>query len=216
MDQMHRDVADAMGSDDIEIINFLPYLLKDLWEMGTSSDAVIRLLKSHVISDNKIKKILDLGCGKGAVLIRIAQEFGFKIYGVDAVQGFIDEAIEGALKHKVENLCHFEVGDLKEVLKNSQGYDVVILGAVGSVLGNTEETINKLKKCLKPGGYIIIDDSYIEDDVDFVSDDYHKRSDIIRQIERSGVILVDEVVTEGDEKMEEHKMYMEMDRGRAC
>lgn len=43
-------------------------------------------------------------------------------------------------------------------------YDIVILGAVGDVLGNPEETISLLKKTVKKGGYIIIDDAYGNDE----------------------------------------------------
>ena len=44
-----------------------------------------------------------------------------------------------------------------------KGFDIVILGAIGDVLGSPLETILKLKNTVKSRGYIFIDDAYGND-----------------------------------------------------
>lgn len=41
-----------------------------------------------------------------------------------------------------------------------------MFGAVGSVLGNPEQTVMKLRRTVKNGGYILLDDAYANDDSD--------------------------------------------------
>jgi cyclopropane fatty-acyl-phospholipid synthase-like methyltransferase len=36
-------------------------------------------------------KVLDLGCGKGAVSVQIASKFGFDVVGIDAMSEFLSE-----------------------------------------------------------------------------------------------------------------------------
>ncbi|MCK5453172.1 MAG: class I SAM-dependent methyltransferase, partial [Calditrichia bacterium] len=74
--------------------NFLPYLpelLQDLWELGSSPDKIIELIRPLELNAGDTR-ILDLGCGKGAVSILLVKTFGFQAIGVDGCQPFLDEA----------------------------------------------------------------------------------------------------------------------------
>lgn len=64
-------------------------------------------------------------------------------------------------------MCEFAVEDINETVKSEKGYDCVIFGAIGNVLGdlrNPIETLNKLKETVKAGGYILIEEGYINDE----------------------------------------------------
>ena len=74
----------------------------------------------------KESKILDLGCGKGAVLINLVKNFGCQGHGIDALPDFIEEAKEYAKKNKVEQKCTFETGDIRRMVDHHQDYDLVI------------------------------------------------------------------------------------------
>ncbi|MDO7787148.1 hypothetical protein, partial [Desulforamulus aquiferis] len=65
-----------------------------------------------------------------------------------------------AEEYSVEKICEFIVEDINQSVRVERDYDIVILGAVGDVLGNSIETILKLKSTIKKRGYIIIDDAY--------------------------------------------------------
>ena len=159
MSNRDEKLAKSLTAESTEIIPFLPYLLQDLWELGSSPKDMIDLIsKNMIISKNT--KILDLACGKGAVSISIAQRFGCQIKGIDLIPDFIDVAKEKSQEYKVESLCEFVAGDINESVEIEKSYDIVILGAVGEVLGNQEETLLKLSETIKMEGYVLIDDGY--------------------------------------------------------
>lgn len=163
MDETKEKLAKSLTANSIELIPFLPYLLQDLWELGSSSEEITDLLSDYC-ELNEDSKILDLACGKGAVGIKIAKKFNCHILGVDIMEDFIEFANIKAIEHGVSNICSFKVEDIANTVNRLNGYDVVILGAVGDVLGNQEETLTKLKAVLKNGGCIVIDDAYSKED----------------------------------------------------
>jgi ubiquinone/menaquinone biosynthesis C-methylase UbiE len=169
--------------------------LQDLWELGSSPKDIIDMIQKHIRVSEKTK-VLDLACGKGSVSVQVAEAFGFRVKGIDIIPEFIDFAKKKANEYGVENLCEFKVGDINEAVKVENDYDIVILGAVGDVLGNPEETIQKLKGIVKNGGYILIDDAYGSDCSD---ERYPTREKWILFFQNAGVKLLDERFNEEDE-----------------
>jgi 2-polyprenyl-3-methyl-5-hydroxy-6-metoxy-1,4-benzoquinol methylase len=162
MQTVEEKLAKSLTAESIELIPYLPYLLQDLWELGSSPKDMLDLITRH-LRVSKQTKVLDLACGKGAVSIHLARRLGCLVKGIDIIPEFIGFAINKAQEFGVEELCEFKVGDITESVKTEKDYDIVIYGAVGNVLGNWEETITLLKNTVKKGGYIIIDDAYGND-----------------------------------------------------
>ena len=163
--ETEEKLAASLTAETTELIPFLPYLLQDFWELGSDPGAMVKLIKEYAgISENT--KVLDLGCGKGAVSVRIAKELGIKVKGVDLTPAFTDFAAQKAREYGVSELCGFSVGDINDAVKTERGYDIVILGAVGNVMGSPAETLDKLKAVIKTGGYILIDEAYLPDNVE--------------------------------------------------
>lgn len=213
MKKLKEGIAKSLDAKTIELIDYLPYLLQDLWEMGTNPNSVLELIKKHNIFESINAKVVDLGCGKGAVSIAIAKEFGIKVYGIDAMESFIEEAKDYANKFDVSDLCNFEVNDIKEVVQNEREYDLAILGAVGQVFGDYKKTLSSLSRCIKNGGYLIIDDGYIDDDSDYSDENYLKHEKLLEIIEESGFLLVEEKIEKNIEAT--NKMYYELIKKRA-
>jgi len=169
---MKRDVeenlARSLTAETVELLPFLPYLLQDLWELGSSPRDMIALIRKYVPLSGDVK-FLDLACGKGAVSVRIAESLGVEVYGFDLLSEFIEYARNKAKEFGVERLCHFSCGDANAVVEVEQGYDCVIFGAAGNILGSPRETLEKLAKTVRAGGFIIIDEAYLPDD--FSNDD---------------------------------------------
>lgn len=162
MKDLNDSIAESLDANDKALTEYLPYILQDLLEFGADPETMINIVKEHI--ENKNINILDLGCGKGAVSIKMAKEFNCKVMGIDAVPEFIEEANKYAKKYNVENLCQFLTGDIRTQINELKEFDLVILGAIGPVLGNIFETLNKLSSVLKKNGYVLMDDGYIEDD----------------------------------------------------
>ena len=195
MKTVEEKLAKSLTAESIELIPYLPYLLQDLWELGSSPKDILNMITKHVHVSVETR-ILDLACGKGAVSVNLARELGCRVKGIDIIPEFIDFAINKAQEFGVEKLCEFKVGDINESVKTEKDYDIVIYGAVGDVLGNWEETITLLKNTVKNGGYIIIDDAYGNDNT---SAKYPTREQWLKIFNSTGVRLIDEKIIEDDE-----------------
>lgn len=157
--EIKESVVQSLDGRDSTLYPLLPYLLQDLWEIGSSPDEIIGLIKRNSLSD-QINTVLDLGCGKGAVSIRLSREFGWQAHGIDAMPEFIEDAISKSREYDVEDLCRFEVGDIREKMTNLQTYDLIVLGSIGPVFGDIGVTLKTIKPRIASDGYCILDDGY--------------------------------------------------------
>ena len=114
-------------------------------------------LTSHI---RKGQKILDLGCGTGALTIRAAQKAA-KVKGIDINSQMLEiaqkRAAEANLAQNVE-LCEMGVAELGG--EESESYDIVMSGLCFSELTEDEllYTLREAKKILKPEGLLLIAD----------------------------------------------------------
>lgn len=193
---MKRDtqekVAKSLTAESVALLPYLPYLLQDLWELGSSPNGVVSAVKDRGIGEGW--RVLDLGCGKGAVSIRLAQEFGCTVKGIDLMDDFLEYARKKAVELGVGSLCFFESGDISSAVESEAGFDLAILGAVSGVLGAPAETLSKLKRTVRPGGYVIIDDGYLYEGskAPRLEGDYYTRGEWLRAFKQAGMKLVSE------------------------
>lgn len=195
MKSVEEKLAKSLTASSTELIPYLPYLLQDLWELGSSPGDILDLITGH-IGVSVQTRVLDLACGKGSVGVHLAKKLGCMVKGIDIIPEFIEFAIKKAREYGVEEFCEFMAGDITESVKTERGYDIVIYGAVGDVLGDWEETITLLKNTVKKGGYIIIDDAYGNGGSD---SKYLTREQWLRLFRDKGVRLIDEKAAMDDE-----------------
>lgn len=196
MKKIEWSVVESLDGTDMELFTYLPYILQDIWEIGADPSIMSELIKKNI--GNKSLKILDLGCGKGAISIHLAKELNCSIKGIDAMPDFIKEANGYAVKYQVSDKCDFEVGDIRSKIKEMRNFDVVILGAIGPVLGNLNTTLKILAKSLNKTGYVLLDDSYIEDNSELNYDRCLRKSDFYEQIKTADFEIIQEVIFEGN------------------
>ncbi len=192
MKSLEECVVTAMDGTDKELFPFLPYILQDTWEIGADAEIITSLIQKHMSNFSNLN-VLDLGCGKGAVSIMLADKLKCRCHGIDAVPEFIDEANKKAKEYSVSLLCKFEIGDIRVKIKTLPRFDVIILGAIGPVLGNYFSTLTAVSDNLNPHGIIIIDDGYIENDSSYTHPLILKQNELHSQIEAAGMKLIDEV-----------------------
>lgn len=143
----------------VHLVEYVPEILSDLWALGSLPGLIAGWFRELNLAEES--RILDLGCGKGAVTITLAQSLNLKVTGIDYFEPFLKEAQKKAEELKVARLCNFILGDLRTLIDTMQDFDVVIMTAVGNVFGNYTETIKRIRKTIRAGGYILIDDGYL-------------------------------------------------------
>ncbi|NLW12808.1 MAG: class I SAM-dependent methyltransferase [Clostridiaceae bacterium] len=153
------ELAASLTAESTDLIPFLPYLLQDIYELGSSPTDIEALLRENT-DFGPWFRVLDLACGKGAVSIHLASKFGCSVRGVDFLQDFVNDAIRKSTERFLDRLCRFEWQDANVSVECERGYDLVILGAAGNVLGDLDQTLHKLRQTIRRGGYMIIDDAY--------------------------------------------------------
>jgi len=189
---LEESISSAMELPDTALIKYLPYIFQDYWEIGTSSEEVIKLIRKHKTNYSSLN-VLDLGSGKGAVSIKSALELKCKCFGIDAVNDFVIFSNEKSKEYSINNICIFEKDDIRIRIKSLGKYDVIILGAIGPIFGNYYDTLLQLKTHLNENGIVIIDDGYTEDNCERNYPNILKKSELIKQINNTGMNLIDVV-----------------------
>jgi len=144
----------------LELLPFVPELLADLWDLGGWFDVIVDLLRPLGLPAESTR-VLDLGCGKGAVSIHVARQLGFRVHGVDFFEPFVDDARSRAAEYGVDDLCTFELADMREAIDRYRDFDVTVYASVGGVLGGLSQRIRRLRQTVRRGGYLVLDDGYL-------------------------------------------------------
>ncbi|MEQ9165997.1 MAG: methyltransferase domain-containing protein [Fulvivirga sp.] len=138
-----------------ELENYIPDLLNGLWELGSMPQYFVELTARNNLG--KGKRIIDLGCGKGAVLIELAQQFDIKGVGVDIFPDFIKEANIFANRFSVSEKVEFKTEDILEAIRTKAKFDIIIYGYDSEILGNLANSLSELTNCLKEDGHIMLE-----------------------------------------------------------
>jgi cyclopropane fatty-acyl-phospholipid synthase-like methyltransferase len=142
------------------LLPHMPFLLQDLWALGSAIEEIIDTVGSLNFVSNQ-SKALDLGCGKGAVSVTIASTYGIQVIGIDAMPEFLNVAQQKANEFNVSHLCKFTNQDIIDYISGEHDFDMVILASLGGILGSLKDTIAKLRTQVHSNGYILIDDGYL-------------------------------------------------------
>lgn len=137
------------------MLPFVPYLLQDLWSLGFSPEAPLRLLERNL--HEAPQHVVDLGCGKGALLIHLAKRFGWHGRGVDIVPEFIEEARRYANDWGVADALDFEVKDMGEELAEGGERNLVLFGFDSEALGELQEALARIAECVALSGHLLVD-----------------------------------------------------------
>jgi SAM-dependent methyltransferase len=215
IEQQKQDIAQAMEIEP-ELLPYLPELLADFYELGSSPPMIVDFLKPLGLPDKA--GILDLGCGKGAVSITLAKELGFQMMGIDFFPPFIQEAQRLAQAAGVDKLCRFEYGNIRERVPQLSGFDGLVFASVGGVWGDIGQCLKELRQTVRSGGFIIIDDCFLEGDKKIEDPGfayYNNYKDTRRGLSQYGDhILRETVISDGDIK-DMNRLYMNRFHKRA-
>jgi ubiquinone/menaquinone biosynthesis C-methylase UbiE len=120
-------------------------------------DAAYGRLTSHI---QKGQRVLDLGCGTGALTLRAAER-GAQVRGIDINPQMLEIAQQKVAKaHRAQDieLCERGVAELGD--EKSESYDIVMGGLSLSELTGDELSyaLREVKRILKPRGLLLVAD----------------------------------------------------------
>jgi cyclopropane fatty-acyl-phospholipid synthase-like methyltransferase len=181
----------TLDIQDERILEFIPYLLADLWSLGGNPEVVVELAEKHVPLSFE-SSIIDLGCGKGATIIELARRFPGFYRGIDLIPGFIDEGKKKLAADNLLSRVELKIEDMRETVDNREKFDLVIYGYESDILGTIPVSISKLKRITKPAGFIIFEYVYKTDTEPGV--EYPAKEELFAEIEESHTEIVDYTV----------------------
>lgn len=199
---LRLEIAEAMECPP-DLLPYLPELLADLEELGGSRRLILQLLRPLQLPPGA--RVLDLGCGKGAVLLALAEELGLCGVGVDAFSPFVEAARQAAARRGLADRCQFRCADLREVVADHRDFDVAMLLALGAAIGSPDELVGLLRQCVRPGGYMVIDDSFLAPGVQGPVPGYESYSDhatALRGLTAHGDELLQEFIVPPEEAVQ--------------
>ncbi len=176
------------------LLPYIPELLADLDELGSDAQLIVEVLRELEIS--RASRVIDLGCGKGATAVEIASELGYRVFGIELFEPFVDACNEAARAAGVAALCEFRHGNILKLVDTVEPADVVIFSALGDVLGPLDETVRVIRRFAKPGGVVLISDGYIREGAssDFAGfENYVGHAESIQRLTSCGDVLIREV-----------------------
>lgn len=131
-------------------------------------------------------KVLDIGCGTGALSLRAAQN-GARVKGIDINSRMLEIAQIRADKLNLTDqieLCEMGIAELDR--EEADSYDVVMSGLCFSELTEDELsfTLREAKRILKPGGLLLVADEVKPDKI------YKKIINGLRRIFFGAVVFI--------------------------
>jgi len=103
-------------------------------------------------------KVLDAGCGTGAVARRIAAKvFPGEVCGIDMDSLFISEARKLASSAGIKNI-EFQLGDVNDLKQFDGTFDVSYSRLVLMHVKNPVKTVMELKRATKKDGIVVVSD----------------------------------------------------------
>lgn len=102
--------------------------------------------------------LLDIGCGKGEALVAAVEMFGVSAVGIDQNSTFLKVARE--VSQSVEGKFEWRKIDAREFLEAGRVFDHGICVGASHAVGTFEDSLAALRKAVRPGGSVLVGDSY--------------------------------------------------------
>jgi len=187
---LEENIISVMELTDKALVKYMPYIFQDYWELGTSANEIIEIIKKYKTHYSSLN-LIDLGSGKGAISIKIASELRCNCFGIDGIDDFVAFSNNKAKEYSVDNICKFEKDDIRTRIKTLGKYDIILLMALGSVFGNYYDTLIKLSTHLDNDGLIIIDDAYIKNGCNSDYPNVLQKDNLLKQLDKAGMELIE-------------------------
>lgn len=196
-------IATALEMD-AELLPFAPELLADLDALGADVPLIVSTVAG--LGAGRDATIVDLGSGKGAAAIALARALGCAVHGIELFEPFVHTARDAAEAAGVSARCRFTHGDIVALAGTLPPADVAVFAALGDVLGPLDVTVGILRRYVRPGGHIVINDSCRRDGSTATFPGFEHCVTLVEtrpRLTAHGDELVAELLETGDERTED-------------
>lgn len=128
------------------------------YQNPTSEEKLDLLIDYCGIGDGH--RVLDVGCGKGWLLQRIAERFAVEADGVELNPAFIAEGKQRLARTHLKGRIAFHEMPAEQFGGRPGAYDVGLCIGASFAIGTFEELVAWLRSFIRPGGVMAIGDIY--------------------------------------------------------
>ncbi len=139
------------------LVPVLEQLFTDLDALSLPAGDLLALYPDEVPA-----RVLDLGCGKGALGRALAGR-GAEVLGVDGHAAFLHEAEARVTAAGLADRCRYVAGDIRTPTAWGTGWPAVLWLGLGELIGPLDETLAALRPVLAAGGEVVLDDAHLRD-----------------------------------------------------
>jgi SAM-dependent methyltransferase len=123
-----------------------------------SASKIERLL--DLLPLDETSRVLDLGCGRAELALRIIERFGSTVVAVDHSSYMLDAARERAEWTGALGKLHLDDTDIRDFRADPETFHLSVMMGAGGIPGGMAGICNQLKAWTRGGGYILIGEGY--------------------------------------------------------
>lgn len=142
----------------------------------TSEEKLTRLVKLLRLATGA--QVVDIACGKGEFLIRLAEAYGAGGKGIDISPFFIAEAEKKLKARTTRGITFTQMNGADFKPDEPHQYDLASCIGASWVFGGHAGTLEALTGMVKPGGWVVVGEPFWRQDP---SEDYLKASGLARE-----------------------------------
>lgn len=123
-----------------------------------SATKIERLLDLLPLDESS--RVLDLGCGRAELALRIIERFGSQVVAIDNSSLMLDAARERAQWTDALGRLHLDNVDIRNFVADPETFHMTVYLAASGIEGGVPAACRKLKGWTQPGGYVLIGEGY--------------------------------------------------------
>lgn len=128
----------------------------------TSVEKLDRLMEYCGIQDGD--RVLDIGCGKGWLLRRMAARYGIEGVGVEVRDSFLAEGRREFEATQGRGTVTFHAIDARSFQAAPASFDIALCIGASFAIGSLEELVDWLRPYVRPGGVLAVGDIFARRD----------------------------------------------------
>lgn len=101
-------------------------------------------------------RVLDLGCGRGELALRIIERFGSTVIAIDHSSYMLDAARERAEWTGALGRLHLDDTDIRDFEADPETFHLTVMLDAGGIAGGMPGICRKLRGWTRSGGYVLV------------------------------------------------------------